>query len=237
MCCNPTITYAVGGNVGAGRVLLCMGTSSARSPSARRNDGEWASDAGQSGVFWWFSDAPRRTRRAPFDTHWALPRCSRIDRTALVAQPVIPGAKRGRRRGNHVAVAPAQGSPSGFMPAVLFRQVAHPGMRMLLAEPSQDGPPDIVIQGSEDAWPLRHAGRSYPNHAPVDRVCRCHLWLRGQLYTRTYWEIPLSGKGVRPTCSPGFASRSSLKFSAPILSISACVASGSSSVTSPSYFA
>jgi hypothetical protein len=96
--------------------------------------GEGASDARQQDCRG-FSDAPHRTRRAPFDTHRALHRCSRVDRTALVPEPIRCDADRSQRRGNHIAVAPTKRASSGPMPPVLPRQIPHASTRMPPSEP------------------------------------------------------------------------------------------------------
>jgi hypothetical protein len=90
----------------------------------RGSQREWASDARQHDRPG-FSDAPHRTRRAPFVTHRVLHRCLRIAWTALFPEEVRPDAKRSQRCVNHTSVTPAKGSSSGLMPAVLLREVPH----------------------------------------------------------------------------------------------------------------
>ena len=57
----------------------------------------------------------------------------------------------GERQRDEPAVAPLEGSLPRLVPAVLLGQIPHPDARMPLAEPSQDGPPDVVVEGGEHA--------------------------------------------------------------------------------------
>ena len=64
---------------------------------------------------------------------------------------VAHDADRGQRHGNRVTVAPAQSALTRLMPAVLFSELIHRCVGMLLGEPPLDGPPHIVIDSREDA--------------------------------------------------------------------------------------
>jgi hypothetical protein len=131
--------------------------------------GEWASDANQL-LKLGFPDAPHRTRRAPFDTHRALPRCSRVTGARFAAREVGPDAHSGLKGRGHPAVPPPQRPASRPMPAILRRQDPHRGIGMLLVEPSQDGPPDMMVGASEDAlrWAISGEGTSrFPELGPT----------------------------------------------------------------------
>jgi hypothetical protein len=98
-----------------------------------------------------FPDAPRRTRRAPFDMHRALHRCSRVSRTGVRPRGIAYDADGSHRHGDHGSVSPPQHTLSRFMPAITCVQILSPSVRMLLSQPSQDGPPDMMIYGREDS--------------------------------------------------------------------------------------
>jgi hypothetical protein len=111
--------------------------------------GEWASDARQPDGRG-FSDAPRRTRRAPFDTHRALHRCLRIGGTGITALLITHDAYGAKRDWNSIAVAPTKRTLARLMPTVLFCEIPHASIGVLLMEPSHDGPPYMVIKGRKD---------------------------------------------------------------------------------------
>jgi hypothetical protein len=69
--------------------------------------GEWASDARQQECRG-FSDAPRRTRRAPFDTHRALHRCLGIGGTGITTLLITHDAYSAKRDRNSLPVAPTK---------------------------------------------------------------------------------------------------------------------------------
>src|ERR1700736_5367821 len=92
-----------------------------------------------------FPDAPRRTRRAPFVTHRALPRCLRIVRTGVRPRLITHDTDGGQSYGDRSAVSPAQRLLARLVPAILSSKFIHLGVGMLLAEPAFDGPPKIVV--------------------------------------------------------------------------------------------
>src|SRR5665213_4330520 len=99
-----------------------------------------------------FPDAPRRTRRAPFVTHRALPRCLRIVRTRIRPLLITHDTDGGQSYGNRITVAPAQRLLARLVPARLSRKFIHPGIGVLLVEPAFDGPPDIVVYPGEHTF-------------------------------------------------------------------------------------
>src|ERR1700734_3463199 len=83
--------------------------------------------------------------------HRALHRCSRISRTGVRPRRIAYDADGGHGHGDHGSVSPPQHTLSRFMPAVTCIQIPSPSVRVLLSEPSQNGPPDMMVDGREDA--------------------------------------------------------------------------------------